>query len=148
MLNAQYTRKCYIFAVSRATACTTVVASRSWQQLECKACVVKRVQAMASCLGCISGMVGTSGCIVTGRTCCAQLVGQCTRQGIDLLHDEHVWQATFFGLQLLGQLSSPCFQAHMNFAQFLQLSLFSLCLVHVDGIVEEVHQIAGYLAQL
>lgn len=59
-----------------------------------------------------------------------------------------MWQTAFLGLQFLWQFSSPCFQSHVYLTKSFELSLLPLRLVHVDGIVEEVHEVAGDLAQL
>jgi hypothetical protein len=59
-----------------------------------------------------------------------------------------MWQTAFLGLQFLWQFSSPRLQPHVYLTKSFELSLLPFRLVHVDGIVEEVHQVTGDLAQL
>jgi len=59
-----------------------------------------------------------------------------------------MWQTAFLGLQFLWQLSPPCLQTHVYFTESFELRLLTLRLVHVDGIVEEVHEVTGDFAQL
>jgi hypothetical protein len=65
----------------------------------------------------------------------------------NLLHYKHAWQTPFFRLQFFWQFSPPCLEPLMDLAKFLQLTLLALRFVHIDRIIEKVHEIAGNLTE-
>ena len=70
--------------------------------------------------------------------------------GVDLLHEQHTTENTFFWLHLLWQVPSPRFESPMYLTELLQLGLLALRLSDIitfDRIVEELHEIATDLTK-